>query len=153
MIDRFETFTFAISEISHCWNKIAAEEMEKYGLKAAYAFYLVALYKHDEGITAANLCELCNKDKAEISRSVSFLEKKGLCVRENVGENSYRALIKLTKEGKKAAEYVKNRAEIAVCTAGSGITEEERTVFYKALCAIASNLKAITKEGLEKSSR
>ena len=33
MVDRFERFSFAISEISRCWHKIAAEEMEAYGLK------------------------------------------------------------------------------------------------------------------------
>ena len=150
MIERFEVFTFAISEISQCWNKIASEEMERYGLKAAYASYLVALCRHEEGVTSVQLCEICNKDKAEISRSVSELEKRGLIIREKSNNSSYRARIKLTKIGKEAAEYVKKRAELAVLAAGEGIAESEREIFYRVLNMIASNLKVMSEEGLSK---
>ena len=34
MVDRFERFSLAISEISKYWHLLAAEEMEKYSLKA-----------------------------------------------------------------------------------------------------------------------
>lgn len=37
MVDRFERFSFAISEISRCWHKLAAEEMEKYACAARIA--------------------------------------------------------------------------------------------------------------------
>lgn len=150
MIDRFEAFTFAILEIYHCWNKIAAQEMEVYGLKGAHSSYIMALLRNPDGITAANLCELCGKDKAEISRSVSELEKRGLVVRENVGGNSYRALIKLTDEGKKAASFVRQKVEAVVSAAGSGITDDDRKVLYRALSVITSNLKEISKEGRDK---
>ena len=29
MVERFERFSYAISEISRCWHKIAGEEMQK----------------------------------------------------------------------------------------------------------------------------
>lgn len=53
MIERFERFSYAIFEVSRCWHKIAAEEMEKYGLKGSHATYLTTLYRYSQGITAA----------------------------------------------------------------------------------------------------
>ena len=43
MIERFEHFTLSIFNINRYWNKIATEEMKKYGLRGAYALYLVIL--------------------------------------------------------------------------------------------------------------
>ena len=148
MIDRFERFSFAIFEISKCWHKLAAEEMTKYGLKGPHATYLTTLYRYEEGVTAPQLCELCGKDKSDVSRMVSILEDKGLVTKEVVNQSLYRGLFKLTEEGKNAAEHVCERASLAVEMAGKDLSVEERQAFYAALESIASNLREISKEGL-----
>ena len=145
MIDRFERFSLAISEISRCWHKIASDEMEKYGLKGSHAVYLTTLCRYPDGITAARLCELCAKDKADVSRMMSIMEKKELVVKEG---NSYRAQLKLTPAGLEAAEHVRRRATVAVENASRGLTPERRAVFYEALELIVSNLQNICEEGL-----
>lgn len=146
MIERFERFSYAISEISRYWHKIASDEMEKYGLKSPHAVYLTTMYHFEDGIHAAKLGELCGKDKSDVSRMLSIMEKKGLVRRE--GEGAYRALLKLTDEGKKAAEKVRQSAIIAVENAGAGISDEDRTVFYNTLEKIASNLAVLSESGL-----
>lgn len=148
MIDRFERFSFAIFEISKCWHKLAAEEMTKYGLKGPHATYLTTLYRYEEGVTAPQLCELCGKDKSDVSRMVSILEEKGLVTKEVVNQSLYRGLFKLTEEGKNAAEHVCERASLAVEMAGKDLNLEERQAFYAALESIATNLREICKEGL-----
>ena len=148
MVERFERFSYAISEISRCWHKIAGEEMQKYGLKGPHATYLLAVSRHEEGITAAKICEICGKDKADVSRMTSILEEKGLVTREDVNKNSYRALIKLTTEGEKATAHVRERAAVAVEIGGSELTDEERTIFYRALDSIVAKLQVLGKEGL-----
>ena len=145
MIDRFERFSLVISEISRCWHKIAADEMEKYGLKGNHAVYLTTLYRFPEGITAARLSELCCRDKADVSRMMSIMEKKALVVK--VG-SSYRAQLKLTDAGLEAAEHVRDRANIAVKNASRGLSEEKRAVLYEALELIMTNLQTICEEGL-----
>jgi len=77
--------------------------MTKYDLNSPHAVYLNALYQYEEGITAAKLGELCGKNKGDVSRMVSILEKKGLVRRESVGGNLYRARLLLTEEGRRAA--------------------------------------------------
>ena len=148
MLNRFARFSLAISEIDRCWHKLAAEEMAKYELNSPHAVYLTTLYNFEEGVTAAKLGELCCKNKADVSRMVAILEKKGLVRKEAIGGNLYRAKLLLTEEGKQAAEHVQQRAAVAVELAGSGMSEEEREVFYRCLELITTNLQTLSKEGL-----
>lgn len=145
MIQRFERFSYGIFEINRCWHKLAAEEMEKYGLKGPYAVYLIALARSETGITAAQLCELCGRDKADVSRAIRMMEEKGLVCREGT---NYRALLKLTPEGQQAAAHVKKRASLAVEHAGKGFSQEERAIFYQVLDTITVNLQALSRDGL-----
>ena len=150
MLNRFSRFSLAIAEIDRCWHKLAAEEMAKYGLNSPHAVYLTTLSGFKEGITAARLGELCGKNKADVSRMVGILEQKGLVRKEAVGGNLYRARLLLTEEGRQAAEHVQQRAALAVELAGSGMTEEEREVFYRCLEQITANLQELSREGLPK---
>ena len=148
MLNRFARFSLAIAEIDRCWHKLAAEEMAKYDLNSPHAVYLNTLYQYPEGITAAKLGELCCKNKADVSRMVTILEKKGLVRKEAVGGNLYRAKLLLTDDGKLAAEHVQGRAALAVELAGSGMTDAERETFYRCLEQITANLQRLSKEGL-----
>lgn len=148
MLNRFARFSLAIAEIDRCWHKLAAEEMAKYDLNSPHAVYLNTLYQYPEGITAAKLGELCCKNKADVSRMVTILEKKSLVRKEAVGGNLYRAKLLLTDDGKLAAEHVQGRAALAVELAGSGMTDAERETFYRCLELITTNLQTLSKEGL-----
>ena len=148
MLNRFTRFSLAIAEIDRCWHKLAAEEMAKYDLNSPHAVYLNTLYQYEDGITAARLGELCCKNKADVSRMVSILEKKGLVRKEGIGGNLYRARLRLTEKGKQAAEHVRDRAAVAVELAGEGLTDESREIFYTALEQITANLQTLSKEGL-----
>lgn len=150
MLNRFARFSLAISEIDRCWHKLAAEEMARYGLNSPHAVYLTTLYQFEEGITAAKLGELCCKNKADVSRMIAILERKGLVHKEAVGGNNYRARLLLTQAGRQAAVQVQRRAALAVELAGAGMTEENRDVFYRCLEQITGNLQELCKEGLPK---
>lgn len=146
MQDRFEKFSMSIFNISRCWNKIAAEEMKKRGLKASFALYLTTLLNSEESLTATKLCDICGKDKADVSRSVATMMEKGLV--EKLGDNGYRAEIVLTAKGREIAEEINERANYAVELAGSGVSEEDRAIFYSTLEVIAKNIKLLSKRGI-----
>jgi len=145
MVERFEKFSLAISEISRCWHKIATEEMEKYGLKGIHSIYLTTMLRFPEGITAAKLGELCGRDKAEVSRTVSSMEKLGLIQKAG---STYRTRLLLTDKGLQAGNFVRSRAVMAVEIAGGDLSVEQRTVLYYALESIANNLQVISEAGL-----
>lgn len=145
MVERFEKFSLAISEISRCWHKIATEEMEKYGLKGIHSIYLTTMLRFPEGITAAKLGELCGRDKAEVSRTVASMEKMGLIQKAG---SAYRTRLLLTEKGLQAGEFVRSRAALAVELAGGDLSDEQRATFYQALESITSNLQTISEAGL-----
>lgn len=148
MVDRFERFSLAISEISRYWHRLASEELAKYGLKGPHAIYLTAMYRYPGGITVPQLCEVCGKDKSDASRMISILEQKGLVTKQVVDGSLYRGLLMLTAEGKAAAEHVCNRASRAVEVAGKDLNNETREIFYQTLDSITVNLRKLSKEGI-----
>ena len=148
MVERFERFSVAISEISRCWHKLAGEEMKAYGLKGAHATYLAIIARYPQGITVPELCDQCMKDKSDASRMMAILEKKGLVRKESPHKSGYGGTIHLTEEGRQAAEHVRRRASRAVEIAGKDLNDETREIFYSALDSIIGNLRVMTKEGI-----
>lgn len=150
MIERFEQFTYSINGIYRYVLKIERDEMERYGYRASYALYLAVMSRFPEGLTAARLSELCDRDKAGISRIVSEMEENGLITRHSNKDNFYRARLTLTQKGRNVAQYVQEKAIAAVLQAGGDISDADRKVFYDCLSLIASNLKKISIEGLDR---
>lgn len=148
MIGRYEVLSASVSSMYHDIQKIERVEMAKFGLKGPHAQCMLAMCRYPEGITSAQLCEVCEKDKAAISRTVSELEQAGMVIREERNGSRYRALLTLTEQGAAAAEAVRERALVAVEQAGLGLEDTQRHVFYQALALIANNLHTICKDGL-----
>ncbi len=153
MESRYELLSGSISCMYHDIQRIERVEMAKYGLKGPHAQCLLAMKKHPEGITAARLCEVCEKDKAAISRILSELEDAGMILRECRNGSRYRASLMLTQQGKIAAEAVVEKARKAVELAGTGFGEEEREVFYRVLSIIAGNLNRLCQDGLPQTTK
>jgi len=145
-LNRFSQFTSMIAVISREITRIEREQMDHYGLKGAYAQYLLALRQFPQGVTAAALCEICDKDKAAVSRVIADLEQNELLTR--VGVSGYRASLRLTEKGQATADYVCRKAEMAVSAAGSVLQEEEREIMYAALRKIADSLRQIDYDSL-----
>lgn len=146
MLTRYERFIASIAGISRCIQKIETDEMKKYSLKGSHAQFLVALSQNPEGVTAAQLCGLCDKDKAAVSRAIAELEERGLLRRE--GGAVYRARLLLTDQGKKLARIVCHKVESAVRLAEAEIDEEQSRELFEILTHIAGGLQSVCKNGL-----
>lgn len=80
MQQRFETFTVLIAKISRSIRRIKAEEMSEFHLKGPHVsclYYLTQLGP----LTAGQLCDRCEEDKAAVSRSLEYLEQNGYVTR------------------------------------------------------------------------
>ena len=148
IIERFEAFTYSINSIYRHVLKIERDEMEKLGYRGSYALYLAIMSRFPDGVTASKLSEISDRDKAGISRTIAEMEAHGLVSRKSNKENFYRAKLCLTEKGMDAAEFVSKKAIAAVTEAGSGISDENRAIFYECLAIIAANLKKICNDGL-----
>ena len=148
MENRYELISASVSSMYHDIQKIERTEMAQYGLKGPHAQCLLAMKKHPAGITAARLCEICEKDKAAVSRILAELEEAGMVLRTNRNGTRYRSCLTLTEQGMTAAEAVVEKAHLAVELAGTGFGEAEREVFYRVLSIISDNLHKLCREGL-----
>jgi DNA-binding MarR family transcriptional regulator len=145
MIDRFEHFTMDIFSISRSWNRLATGEMKKYGLRGAYALYLVMIGSSEGQMTAARLAELCQRDKADVSRAIAAFQKEGILDPYNGAR--YRAPLRLTEKGKTLAEQISRRASEVIEQAGQGISAEMSENMYRCLDIIAGNMREICENG------
>ena len=148
MVSRFEQFSTAIASIHRNIQKIERAEMAKFGLKGPHCQCLLAMLRHPEGVTASQLCEICDKDKAAISRTVAELETAGMVYREGEQGKRYRASLKLTEAGSAAAEAVMGRAKLAVVAATGDYGREQQIQFTQTLAMLAGNLDTICREGI-----
>lgn len=151
MLDRFEKFICDITEIDLYWHRIASAEMKRYGLKGSYAIYFPMLRDSPEGLSAAELAALCGRDKADVSRDITALEKAELLQRIKSGGSAYRAKIVLTEKGREFTAEVIRKAELAVNCVGSMFSAEERDCFYRVLDEITHNLQTLSETGLPES--
>ena len=143
MMDRYETFTILTSKIVRNVRKIKSFEMEEFNLKSPHVSCLYYLFKSENGLAAKDICDICEEDKAAVSRSLDYLENQGYIVCESKTEKRYNSLITLTEKGRRVGEIVAEKIDIAVQKASDGISEEKRVIFYECLTAISENLQKV----------
>ena len=145
MEDRFKLFTVLIHRISRNISKIKSDEMSKLNLKSVHVSCLYYLYQKN-GITAKELCDICDEDKAAISRSIEDLEKQKLILCYSKTEKRYKSPLVLTEEGTKIAKIVEEKIDGFIQFISKDITEEHREILYDSLHKIDHNLKKIVEE-------
>ncbi len=142
MNERFETFTVLIAKISRNIRKIKNQEMAEYDLRSAHISCLYYLYGTDN-MTATELCEKCEEDKATISRSLDYLEKNGYLTCEAKSAKRYKSPLILTEKGKEAGKKITDKINLVLDEISVGLTEKERADFYRSLTIISNGLDAI----------
>ena len=125
MEERFETFTVLITRISRSIKRIKADEMADFELKGPHVSCLYYLSQRD-GMTAAELCERCDEDKAAISRSLDDLEKNGYITCASGAGKRYKSPLRLTERGKAVGRAIGEKITRIVEAASEGLSEAER---------------------------
>ena len=151
MVSRYEKLSSALSEISRIIQKLSSQEMGEFGLKGSFAKYLLVLKRHPDGITATAICDICERNKADVSRALCEMWDLGLV--ERMGKGSYRAKLVLTPRGREIADKLQTRANDFISYVGKDIDDNEREIFYRSLESITANLEAIEEGELSPLSR
>ncbi len=139
---RFHLFTILMARINRNIRRIKNEEMAEFKLKSTHVSCLYYLYEYGK-MTATELCETCDEDKAAISRSVDYLERNGFLCYESCDKKHYKSSIMLTEKGIEVGKRVAGKIQTIIDYAGKDLDDDEREVLYKALGSISDNLQKI----------
>ncbi|MBQ4354444.1 MAG: transcriptional regulator [Clostridia bacterium] len=142
MEERFKTFTVLIAGINRCIRRIKTEEMAELGLKSPHVSCLYYLYKTDS-LTATELCDICEEDKANISRSIRHLEENGYIVCNAKTAKRYQSPLELTEKGREVGKIVAGKIDRILEEASEGLSEADRITLYRSLTLIHDNLRKI----------
>ena len=144
MEERFRTFTVLITKINRSIRRIKTEEMGELNLKSPHVSCLYYLYKM-ESLTATELCDICQEDKASISRSIDTLENDGYIECESNAKKRYNSLLRLTSKGAKIGKLLADKIDNILDLASNGLSEEKRNNMYESLMLISDNLEKFCK--------
>ena len=146
MENRFETFTVLVNRISRNIRRIKLQEMADYGLRSTHISCLYYLYTSD-GLTATELCERCEEDKATISRALEYLETNGYLTCEFQTAKRYRSPLLLTEKGAEMGRIIAGKIGTVLEGIGSELSDEERRAFYHSLSVISESLERVAQRG------
>lgn len=140
-MDRFETFTGSILELSRYLQKLKDLEMKPFGLRANHVMCLYYLGKNPDGLTVTQLADVCKEDKAAVSRCLAQLVEQKL-VSGDFPENkrSYRTKLYLTDSGQELVQKIYARVDAAMVGGSSGLSDAQRENLYTAMEMIINNL-------------
>lgn len=142
MEERFEHFTLLITQIGRYIRRIKTEAMAEFDLKSTHLSCIYYLYKKG-ALTATELSEMCDEDKASISRSMVYLEEKGYIVCDTKTKKRYKSPVELTDKGREVSSVLAVKIEETLNAASQGMSEDERTIMYRTLTLISNNLRDI----------
>ena len=141
-MERFATFTVLINRISRNIRKIKNQEMAEYGLRSAHVSCLYFIYRSDR-LTATELCEKCEEDKATISRALDYLEKNGFILCESKSAKRYKSPLTLTEKGAVVGKKIADKIDGVLEEIGASMTDTERDAFYHSLAIISESIDAV----------
>lgn len=142
-MDRFSKFTILVNRIVRNIHRIKSDETSKLGLKGTHVSCLYYLYRAEAPLTARELCDECDEDKAAISRAIDFLGKEGYVVCDSGAGKRYKSPLILTEKGVAAGRYLVERVDSILIEASEGLTDGDREIFYRCLDLISENLQKI----------
>ena len=116
--------------------------MADFELKGPHVSCLYYLSQQDS-MTASELCERCDEDKAAISSSLDDLEKNGYITCQSGSGKRYKSPLRLTEKGAAVGRAVGEKITRIVEAASEGLSEDERQTMYRALTLVSENLDHI----------
>jgi len=141
-MERFQTFTVLMTHISRCIRRIKTEEMAEFDLKSHHVSCLYYLYRMGS-LTAKELCDVCEEDKANISRTIEYLEASGYLICKSTAQKRYKSPLELTEKGREIGARIAEKVQLALAEASSGLSDEDRIQMYQSLALISANLQKI----------
>lgn len=146
--DHFEIFSTSVAQLVKAVQFLKSRKMAQYGLKGTNALCLCQILDSEGGLTAGELSNLGEIDKAQVSRCMAELIEMGYIYREENEGRRYKQRYCLTPEGEAVAKDVTatiNRVRAAV---SKDVSDDDLDVFYGTLYKLCENFSELLEEGI-----
>ena len=142
MDDNFKTFTHLMTTINRSIKRIKTSETAEFDLKSPHVSCLYYLYK-ENALTVKQLTDVCEEDKANVSRSIDYLETNGYLRRVSDAVKRYKSPLELTERGREVAAVIAERIDRIMNLIASLLSEENRAIMYECLSKISEELQTL----------
>jgi len=148
--ERFVPFVLYTERIAKNIKRLADTKMEKYGLRSAHVMCILQLAKSENGLSSAELSNVCGVDKAFISRITAELMGKNYISR-NIGpkQGKYKTKFLLTEEGEKINNILNEIITEFINQISKNTPVKKLEIFYEVLSTIDMGLDDITNKEID----
>ncbi|MGN0170004.1 MAG: MarR family winged helix-turn-helix transcriptional regulator [Lachnospiraceae bacterium] len=138
--DHFNVFTVSVGKLYKQIQRLKSAGMKQYGLKGAHVSILHLLAGRTEGVSFQEICQICDLDRALVSRELGDLVHQGY-IRKDSKDGVYHAKYYATPKAEEILPEFISIIEGVQRKADEGISEEELAVFYRVLEQLRKNLE------------
>ena len=144
--NHFEVFSTSIAQLIKAVQYLKSRKMAQYDLKGTTALCLCQILDSEDGLTAGELAEQGEIDKAQVSRCMAELIEKGFVARNDEEGRRYKQKYQLTELGRVAAEDIAGAARRVQEAVGKNISDADLNVFYQTLYKLCENFATLLEE-------
>ena len=131
---------FLLLRAFHHSNRIITQQIAVLGLYPGQPKIL-----EYDGCIARDICRDCVLDKSTMTNLLGRMERQGLIVREENGQDKRASFLRLTDEGRALAEQAKEIFRQTDARAARNLSPEEQSQLVRLLKTVTQNLEEETK--------
>lgn len=135
---------FLLLRAFHHSNRLITQRIAGLGLYPGQPKILEYLLEHD-GCIARDICRDCVLDKSTMTNLLGRMERQGLIVREENGQDKRASFLRLTAEGRTMAERAKEIFLQTDVQAARNLSLEEQAQLVRLLKTVTQNLEEESK--------
>ena len=135
---------FLLLRAFHHSNRLITQQIAGLGLYPGQPKILEYLLEHD-GCIARDICRDCVLDKSTMTSLLARMERQGLIVKEENGQDKRASFLRLTDQGRTMAERAKEIFRRTDARAARNLSPEEQTQLVRLLKTVTQNLEEETK--------
>jgi DNA-binding MarR family transcriptional regulator len=142
--NNFELFSTGVSYLIKSIQQLKSRKMAEYGLKGTTALCLCQILESETGLTAGELSDQGEIDKAQVSRCMAELGEKGFVFRNEKEGKQYRQKYCLTEKGMLAVADISHTSlgiREQIC---AGVEERDMEAFWRVLGQLCDNARLIS---------
>ena len=144
--NNFEIFSTGVSHLIKSIQQLKSRKMAEYGLKGTTALCLCQIFESETGLSAGELSERGEIDKAQVSRCMAELTEKGFVFRDARDGKQYRQKYCLTQKGKEVARDIVQSTSAIQARIRENVSDADMAIFYRVLDVLCDNFSIILEQ-------